>query len=143
MVASLNARAMLVSLVILLVLGGLWEALNQPPPASKQLTEYELMMGAADQQARVPPPSKVLAHAWNELSNPFYDAGPNDKGIGIQLALQSDHRLCCSSSSGNTTRLRDWHVTVDASGVESVYSSVTANFAIGVDAAGFVCYQRF
>lgn len=45
MVASLNARAMLVSLVILLVLGGLWEALNQPPPASKQLTEYELMMG--------------------------------------------------------------------------------------------------
>lgn len=84
--ASLNARAMLVSLVILLVLGGLWEALNQPPPASKQLTEYELMMGAADQQARVPPPSKVLAHAWNELSNPFYDAGPNDKGIGIQLA---------------------------------------------------------
>jgi nitrate/nitrite transport system permease protein len=86
MVASLNARAMLVSLVILLVLGGLWEALNQPPPASKQLTEYELMMGAADQQARVPPTSKVLAHAWNELSNPFYDAGPNDKGIGIQLA---------------------------------------------------------
>jgi len=86
MVASLNARAMLVSLVILLVLGGLWEALNQPPPASKQLTEYELMMGAADQQARVPPPSKVLAHAWKELSNPFYDAGPNDKGIGIQLA---------------------------------------------------------
>jgi len=85
-VASLNARAMLVSLVILLVLGGLWEALNQPPPASKQLTEYELMMGAADQQARVPPPSKVLAHAWKELSNPFYDAGPNDKGIGIQLA---------------------------------------------------------
>ena len=84
--ASLNARAMLVSLVILLVLGGLWEALNQPPPASKQLTEYELMMGAADQQARVPPPSKVLAHAWKELSNPFYDAGPNDKGIGIQLA---------------------------------------------------------
>jgi len=86
MVASLNARAMLVSLVILLVLGGLWEALNQPPPASKQLTEYELMMGAADQQARVPPPSKVLAHAWKELSNTFYDAGPNDKGIGIQLA---------------------------------------------------------
>ena len=84
--ASLNARAMLVSLVILLVLGGLWEALNQPPPASKQLTEYELMMGAADQQARVPPPSKVLAHAWKELSNTFYDAGPNDKGIGIQLA---------------------------------------------------------
>jgi nitrate/nitrite transport system permease protein len=23
---------------------------------------------------------------WKQLSNPFYDAGPNDKGIGIQLA---------------------------------------------------------
>jgi nitrate/nitrite transport system permease protein len=27
-----------------------------------------------------------MSHAWHELSNPFYDAGPNDKGIGIQLA---------------------------------------------------------
>jgi nitrate/nitrite transport system permease protein len=24
--------------------------------------------------------------AWRRLSNPFYDAGSNDKGIGIQLA---------------------------------------------------------
>ena len=86
MVASLKLRATLVSLVILLVLGGLWEVLNQPPPASQQLTEYEMMMGGADQEARVPPPSQVLALAWKELSNPFYDAGPNDKGIGIQLA---------------------------------------------------------
>ena len=84
--ASLNFRATLLSLVILLVLGGIWEALNQPPPASEQLTEYEMMMGGADQEARVPPPSTVLARAWKELSNPFYDAGPNDKGIGIQLA---------------------------------------------------------
>jgi len=32
----------------------------------------------------------TLAHlgetAWKQLSNPFYDAGSNDKGIGIQLA---------------------------------------------------------
>ena len=83
--ASLNFRATLVSLLILLMLGGLWEVLNQAPPASAQLTEYELMMGGSDQEARVPPPSKVLAKAWEELSNPFYDAGPNDKGIGIQL----------------------------------------------------------
>ena len=33
----------------------------------------------------MPPPSQVLAKAWEELSNPFYDAGPNDKGIGIQI----------------------------------------------------------
>jgi ABC-type phosphate/phosphonate transport system permease subunit len=29
--------------------------------------------------------SQVLEKAWEQLSNPFYDAGPNDKGIGIQI----------------------------------------------------------
>ena len=84
--ASLNMRAALVSLVILLVLLGVWEAFNQPPEATEALSEFELLMGGADDEARVPPPSQVLEHAWAELSNPFYDAGPNDKGIGIQLA---------------------------------------------------------
>lgn len=83
---SLNVRATLVALLLLLVSLGIWEALNQPPEASGELSEFELLMGGADQEARVPPPSAVLVHAWNELSNPFYDAGPNDKGIGIQLA---------------------------------------------------------
>lgn len=83
---SLNTRAMIVSLIILVVSLGIWELLNQPPKASEALSEFELLMGGADQEARVPPPSSVLAHAWKELSNPFYDAGPNDKGIGIQLA---------------------------------------------------------
>ncbi|TNE82195.1 MAG: nitrate ABC transporter, permease protein [Gammaproteobacteria bacterium] len=84
--ASLNVRAILLSLVILALALGIWEALNQPPEASEALSEYELLMGGADQEARVPPPSQVLGHAWDELSDPFYDAGPNDKGIGIQLA---------------------------------------------------------
>ena len=84
--ASLNVRAMLVSLLMLTVLLGLWEALNQPPEASEAMSEFELLMGGADDEARVPPPSQVASHAWDELSNPFYDAGPNDKGIGIQLA---------------------------------------------------------
>ena len=71
---------------MLLLIGlGLWEALNQPPPASEELSEFEQLMGGADKEARVPPPSKVIAHAYQELSDPFYDAGPNDKGIGIQL----------------------------------------------------------
>lgn len=84
--ASLKIRSILLSSLILLVILGVWEALNQPPKVTKALTEYELLMGGADQEARVPPPSKVIAHAWQELSDPFYDAGPNDKGIGIQLA---------------------------------------------------------
>ncbi len=83
--ASLNVRATLVSLLILLLCAGVWEALNQPPETTEALTEYEMMMGGVDQEARVPPPSQVLVHAWESLSDPFYDAGPNDKGIGIQL----------------------------------------------------------
>ncbi|MFV8816485.1 nitrate ABC transporter permease [Haliea sp. E17] len=84
--ASLNVRATLVSLMILVVCLGLWEALNQPPEATEAMSEFELLMGGADDEARVPPPSDVIKHAWAELSDPFYDAGPNDKGIGIQLA---------------------------------------------------------
>ena len=83
---ALNSKAAIVSLLFLFVCLGVWEALNQPPEATEAVSEYELLMGSADKESRVPPPSKVLVHAWDELSNPFYDAGPNDKGIGIQLA---------------------------------------------------------
>ncbi len=83
---SLNIRATVLSIAILAFFLGIWEALNRPPAASAAVSEYELLMGAADQEARVPPPSKVIRHAYDELRNPFYDAGPNDKGIGIQLA---------------------------------------------------------
>lgn len=86
MTSSINARAALLSFIILFIGLGIWEALNQPPPSTAALTEYEILMGSSDNEARVPPPSAVLGRAWDELSNPFYDAGPNDKGIGIQLA---------------------------------------------------------
>ncbi|WP_334223758.1 nitrate ABC transporter permease [Thiosocius teredinicola] len=86
MLQSLNLRAALVSIGLLVVLLGVWELLNRPPETSEALTEYEILMGGADQEARVPPPSDVIRLAIDELSNPFYDAGPNDKGIGIQLA---------------------------------------------------------
>ena len=85
MLKSLNMRAALVSLCILIVALGFWEVTSQPPEKTEALTEYELLMGGADQEARVPPPSKIISLAIEELGNPFYDAGPNDKGIGIQL----------------------------------------------------------
>ena len=37
-------------------------------------------------RARLPTPLQVGETAWEELCHPFYDNGPNDKGIGIQLA---------------------------------------------------------
>ncbi len=86
MLKSLNVRAALVSIALLTLLLSIWEVTHQAPDADKPLTEYEMLMGGADQEARVPPPSAVIGLAVEELSDPFYDAGPNDKGIGIQLA---------------------------------------------------------
>jgi len=45
-------------------------------------------MGASATQGKstVPGPLEVGAKLWELVSNPFYDKGPNDKGIGIQLA---------------------------------------------------------
>lgn len=86
MAASLNLRALAISLLILLVALGAWEMSSVTPESSGELSEYELLMGSAETEARVPPPSQVALHAFRELSDPFYDAGPNDKGIGIQLA---------------------------------------------------------
>jgi nitrate/nitrite transport system permease protein len=82
---SLRLRAAIVSVVLLALILGVWEGLNIAPSDSKPLTEYEILMGGASQEARVPPPSDVIELAVEELGNPFYDAGPNDKGIGIQL----------------------------------------------------------
>lgn len=82
---SLNSKSLVLSLVILFSFLGIWELSVHKPDASKPLTEYELLMGGADQESRVPPPSDVFSLAVKEIGNPFYDAGPNDKGIGIQL----------------------------------------------------------
>lgn len=85
MLKSLQLRATLVSIVLLVLFLGVWEGLISAPKEAKALTEYEMLMGGATQEARVPPPSDVISRAVEELGNPFYDAGPNDKGIGIQL----------------------------------------------------------
>ena len=82
---NLNARAAILSVAIFVLLMGVWEMLNQAPEAKKALTEYEMLMGGSTPQARVPNPSEIGALAVKELSDPFYDKGPNDKGIGLQL----------------------------------------------------------
>lgn len=82
---SLNQRAALLSVVILIVGLLAWEAAIPAQKAAAELTEYERLTGAGSPKAGVPPPSDVIVKAWEQLSNPFYDAGPNDKGIGIQI----------------------------------------------------------
>ena len=82
---SVNKRAALLSFILLFAGLLLWEAVIPAQKAVGELTEYERLTGGGAQKAGVPPPSQVLQKAWEQLSDPFYDAGPNDKGIGIQI----------------------------------------------------------
>jgi nitrate/nitrite transport system permease protein len=82
---SVNQRGALLS-VLMLVVGLLfWEATIPEQQLATEMTEYERLMGGGSPRAAIPPPSDVIAKAWEQLSDPFYDAGPNDKGIGIQI----------------------------------------------------------
>jgi nitrate/nitrite transport system permease protein len=47
-----------------------------------QLTTKPAVQGKSQ---GLPGPAAVAARAWEMVSDPFYDRGPNDKGIGIQL----------------------------------------------------------
>jgi nitrate/nitrite transport system permease protein len=51
--------------------------------------EYAKLMGATATQGKsaMPGPLDVGAKLWEHLKRPFYDNGPNDKGLGIQLAF--------------------------------------------------------
>jgi nitrate/nitrite transport system permease protein len=93
---SLNLRAGLVSLLIFICFVGAWQLATTGPSiggASTGMTaeqiEYAKMMGkdpGAAKSSGFPPPIEVGKAIWVQLSDPFYDKGPNDKGIGIQLA---------------------------------------------------------
>ena len=85
-----NWRAPALSLVVFLLMIGIWHALTLPkaaPPAAD--SEYAALVGAAaasGQKSAFPSPADVGAKIWQHLQEPFYDRGPNDKGIGLQLA---------------------------------------------------------
>jgi len=85
-ISKINRDATLIFLSVLFLAFLVGEMLTSKGISKqKELTEYELLMGADDEKARLPSPSEVAVLAFNELKNPFYDNGPNDKGIGIQL----------------------------------------------------------
>ena len=94
---SINLRAALVSCLIMIFFLGAWQLSSQGPSiggatkagATAEEIEYQKMMGkdpGASKSTGFPPPVEVANAIVNQLSNPFYDNGPNDKGIGIQLA---------------------------------------------------------
>ena len=81
-------KAALLSAALLVVLLGVWHVATVRPASSTGAgDEYAQLMGKGTKQADgLPTPREVGETAWHRLTDPFYDNGPNDKGIGIQLA---------------------------------------------------------
>lgn len=89
MLTSENLKAALLSVGLLVVLLGAWEWSIEGaivPMGDQELSEYEQLTGGSGGGSRIPAPSAIISHAITELSDPFYVAGSNDMGIGIQLA---------------------------------------------------------
>ncbi len=87
----LGWRAALISLLLLAALLMVWHLATLPKEsaASAAQDEYAKLMGKSSGAAKrdgFPGLAQMGETIRKELSNPFYDNGPNDKGIGIQLA---------------------------------------------------------
>lgn len=96
---QMKFKAALLSLVLLLVLLGVWHIATAPRAAapvaamSAEEAEYAALMGQAPTAAAdpapagsgFPTPSQFARIAGGHLADPFYDRGPNDRGVGIQL----------------------------------------------------------
>jgi nitrate/nitrite transport system permease protein len=96
-----SLKAGVLSLLILLVLVAAWQLATLPrgtAPAVSVATmtaeeiEYAKLMGkdptagaAVKKSDGFPTPMQLGAAIRDNLASPFYDNGPNDKGIGIQL----------------------------------------------------------
>lgn len=83
-------RALILSLLILVVFLGAWQIATMPRQGAQVVDdEYAKLVGASaatGQKSTFPTPVDVGAKLIEHLSDPFYDRGANDKGIGIQLA---------------------------------------------------------
>lgn len=78
------------SVVFLGIFIGLWHLATMKTAGEVTVDpEYAALIGAAAAtggQSAMPGPGEVAAKMWGHISDPFYDNGTNDKGIGIQLA---------------------------------------------------------
>ncbi len=97
---SLRFKAALLSALILLVVLALWHVATLPsvstastaPKLTPEQLEYAKLMGkdpaqssSPSEKASFPTLAQVGGTFVDQLSQPFYDNGPNDKGIGLQL----------------------------------------------------------
>jgi nitrate/nitrite transport system permease protein len=99
-------RAAALSVAILVAALALWQTMTAPrtaaptasasgsgapgaagPGAADASAEYAALMGkGTDKGDGMPTPAKVGRAFVQHLSDPFYDNGPNDKGVAIQVA---------------------------------------------------------
>lgn len=89
MSSNLTLRASVLSFVIFALFIAAWHiATRQTGSVAAMDPEYAKLMGltATTGKSAMPGPFDVAAKIWEHLKNPFYDRGPNDKGLGIQLA---------------------------------------------------------
>ena len=89
MSSNLTLRAGVLSFVIFVLFIAAWHiATRQIGSVATMDPEYAKLMGmtATTGKSAMPGPFDVAAKIWEHLKNPFYDRGPNDKGLGIQLA---------------------------------------------------------
>jgi nitrate/nitrite transport system permease protein len=85
---NLRVRAAIVSVALFLAFIGVWYlATRATTTVASMSPEYARLMGATATQGKsaMPGPADVGAKLWEHLKRPFYDNGPNDKGLGIQL----------------------------------------------------------
>ncbi|MFW2176374.1 MULTISPECIES: nitrate ABC transporter permease [unclassified Moraxella] len=97
---STKTKGYLLSLLIVLAGLGIWQFATLPTkvyaPTDPYRLEYSVLMGdipegtkagamVASKAGNFPTPTDFANTAVKHLSDPFYDKGMNDKGIGIQL----------------------------------------------------------
>jgi nitrate/nitrite transport system permease protein len=88
MIHSLRFRAAIVSVALFMAFIGVWYLSTRSTATVTNMSpEYARLMGATATQGKsaMPGPADVGAKLWEHLKRPFYDNGPNDKGLGIQL----------------------------------------------------------
>jgi nitrate/nitrite transport system permease protein len=92
---SLKVKGAMLSITILFFALCLWHIATAPkavpaPTATSSSSEYEALMGKGGsndaEKSGFPTLAQMGETFYKQLSRPFYDNGPNDKGIGIQLA---------------------------------------------------------
>jgi nitrate/nitrite transport system permease protein len=86
---SLTWRAAVLSVALFGTFLLAWHLATRGTGPTQQMSpEYAKLMGLTATQGKsaMPGPLDVGAKLWEHLRQPFYDNGPNDKGLGIQLA---------------------------------------------------------